>query len=216
MFHVKHFEPDQSVREYLGSLSLRQGGEQALPILARYVELLLRHASHRNLVSATQRSPEALWSHVFDSLQALSLPSVLSAPMLIDAGSGGGLPGIPIAIARPDASVLLVERGSAKAEFLELARALVPVRNIEVQCKELSLISSSAPVLARALVQPGAWPALVRNSGLCGTWIIYSTENNRADWEQAAATCDLTINSTHEYTLPGKSATRSILEFTRR
>ena len=216
MFHVKHSDLRPSILEYLDSLALGQRAEEAVSRLESFAEVLLKQASRRNLVSASQRNPEAVWSHILDSLQSLSLPSIRTAPILIDAGSGAGLPGIPLALARPDATVWLVERSSAKAEFLELARALVPVMNIEVQSKELKALSSAAPVLARALVQPEAWPALVRGSRLTGSWIVYSTENNRKDWERAAKECDFAIKSAHEYNLPGKSAIRTILEFSRK
>jgi 16S rRNA (guanine527-N7)-methyltransferase len=51
---------------------------------------------------------------------------------LVDVGSGGGAPGIPLAIARPDAKVLLVESTKKKAAFLERAAAELGLGNLQV------------------------------------------------------------------------------------
>lgn len=55
-----------------------------------------------------------LYQHVMDSLAVL--PHI-TGPQIIDVGSGAGLPGILIALARPDWQVLLVESNQKKASF---------------------------------------------------------------------------------------------------
>jgi 16S rRNA (guanine527-N7)-methyltransferase len=88
--------------------------------LRRYVELL--RASPHNLLSA-RGLEEVEARHIPEALAfAGMLPS---GPRLLDVGSGGGLPGIVIAIARPDLSVHLMEATGKKADFLtEVARDL--------------------------------------------------------------------------------------------
>src|SRR5258708_38006387 len=54
------------------------------------------------------------------------------ATRLVDVGSGGGLPGLPLKIARPGLSVTLVEADQAKAAFLLRARAALGLREVEV------------------------------------------------------------------------------------
>lgn len=68
--------------------------------------------------------------HVLDSLSAVSLLS--QSRTIADVGSGAGFPGIPIAVANPDATVHLVERSGRRCGFLRNAVAVVPVPNARV------------------------------------------------------------------------------------
>lgn len=103
-----------------------------------------------NLVSAEDR--ERLWErHVADSLQLVPL-SADAGPAWIDLGSGGGFPGLVVAIARKDTRMTLVEANRKKASFLLQAahRARVAVR---VEAKRIEAVPP-APydvVSARAL-----------------------------------------------------------------
>ena len=217
MFHVKHPDARSLVRElFEASKSPRTSGP-VLDALAVFADLLLKHAGPRNLVAASQRNQESVWSHIYDSLQPLALPVCPQVPCFIDAGSGGGLPGVPLAIARPDAKVVLVERSASKAEFLELVRALVPLPNVEVEPRELESVLEDAPVeaaiLARALVQPRDWPRLLKSSKVTRPWIVFATDKNQTDWERSATECGLIIKASHKYSLPGSAASRVVLEF---
>src|SRR5687768_16711544 len=75
--------------------------------LAKYLDLLLAANQRMNLTRITDRAaPEV--QHVGDALTLLPfLPP--GNIRLADVGSGGGVPGIPLAIVRPDARVMLVE-----------------------------------------------------------------------------------------------------------
>jgi 16S rRNA (guanine527-N7)-methyltransferase len=61
--------------------------------------------------------------HFVDSLLCLGVAAFPSGGSVIDVGSGAGLPGIPLMIARPDLRVTLLEPAARKAAFLELAAA---------------------------------------------------------------------------------------------
>lgn len=68
------------------------------------------------------RDPEGVLTvHLADSLVALELDVVRCAASVADLGSGAGLPGLPLAIALPEARVSLVESNRRKCEFLERA-----------------------------------------------------------------------------------------------
>ena len=62
-----------------------------------------------------------LLSHVLDSLSCFLYRPIFRAGNLIDVGSGGGLPGIPITIVRPDLQTTLIESIGKKAAFLRYA-----------------------------------------------------------------------------------------------
>ena len=89
--------------------------------LSRYLDLLLAANAKMNLTRITDRA-EAQRLHVADSLTLLPfLPA--GEHRLVDVGSGGGVPGIVLAIARPDAKVVLLEATKKKADFLRRAAA---------------------------------------------------------------------------------------------
>jgi len=90
-----------------------------LQTIARYLELIAAWSKKARLTAVT-RPAEAVRVHILDSLQCLSA-GFPDGAAVIDVGSGAGLPGIPLKIARPDLSVTLLETSSRKAAFLELA-----------------------------------------------------------------------------------------------
>src|SRR3954462_13041389 len=82
-------------------------------LLARYLDLLLAANERMNLTRITERAAAEI-QHVGDALTLLPyLPA--GAFALADLGSGGGVPGIPLAIARPDARITLIESTRKKA-----------------------------------------------------------------------------------------------------
>lgn len=101
-------------------------------LLGRYLDLLLEANTRFNLTAVRDR--EAAWSrHVIDSLTILpGLEALEPEAALIDVGSGGGLPGIPVAIARPDLKVTLLEATGKKAEFLRQCVQQLPLPNVNV------------------------------------------------------------------------------------
>jgi 16S rRNA (guanine527-N7)-methyltransferase len=70
-------------------------------------------------VNLTRVTPDRFWArHVDESLDLLALAAPAQRSAVVDVGSGAGLPGMVIAIARPDLRVVLVESTRRKAAFL--------------------------------------------------------------------------------------------------
>jgi len=84
--------------------------------LGRFCERLAAANESINLTGITDPEGMAV-RHVLDSL--LALPLLEGSRSLMDLGSGGGLPGIPLAIARPDLAVALVESRERKVAALD-------------------------------------------------------------------------------------------------
>lgn len=112
MFHVKHVEgapvpePPAEAVEVFG---------ERLPVARRYAELLAGPGVERGLIGP--REVERLWDrHLLNSAAIAEL--LEPAEKIADIGSGAGLPGIPVAIARPDLSVTLVEPLLRRSDFL--------------------------------------------------------------------------------------------------
>ena len=107
-------------------------------------DLLALVAADRRAATAVRSPAEAVHVHVADSLSALPLldqarPAPGQALRVVDIGSGAGFPGLPIAIARPQAEVDRLEATARKCEFLEEARdalALAAVRVVNARAEE--------------------------------------------------------------------------------
>lgn len=96
--------------------------ERQLEQMEAHFQLLLRWNEKLNLTRITDL-PEAVTRHYAESaFLATHLPGVAGL-RIADIGSGGGFPGVPLAILRPDARVDLVESRTRKAAFLREATA---------------------------------------------------------------------------------------------
>ena len=87
--------------------------------MLRYARLLATY--DRANVIGTKDIDEIVLRHVLDSLSCFLFRPLSGVERLADVGSGGGLPGIPISIARPDLAVTLVESTGKKSSFLQYA-----------------------------------------------------------------------------------------------
>nr|WP_149360760.1 16S rRNA (guanine(527)-N(7))-methyltransferase RsmG [Lolliginicoccus suaedae] len=109
MFHVKQV-PDE-FRDAVESLFSAR-----LPLAQQYHDFLADAGVERGVIGP--REVERLWErHILNSA---AIESAIGHSMtVVDVGSGGGLPGIPLAIARPDLTVTLVEPMQRRTEFLQ-------------------------------------------------------------------------------------------------
>lgn len=96
------------------SIELDHGDEDKL---ATFLSHLLLVNQQFNL-TAIKDPAEAWVKHIADSLSLLPFLAALDAKNVADIGSGGGLPGIPLAIAMPNVSFTLIESTGKKARFL--------------------------------------------------------------------------------------------------
>jgi 16S rRNA (guanine527-N7)-methyltransferase len=101
-------------------------------LLSEYLDLFLHSAQLFNLTAIRDRA-EAWDRHVIESLRLL--PLLGPGTSLIDVGSGGGLPGMVLAIARPDLAVTLLEATGKKARFLEQTGRTLALENLTVLCQ---------------------------------------------------------------------------------
>jgi len=99
--------------------------------LERYLLLLLETNERFNLTAVTD--PQQAWMrHVLDALTLLPVLDACEARRVIDVGSGGGVPGIPLAIVRPQTQMVLLEATGKKAVFLESTVRDLGLGNVEV------------------------------------------------------------------------------------
>ncbi|MEE2906524.1 MAG: 16S rRNA (guanine(527)-N(7))-methyltransferase RsmG [Planctomycetota bacterium] len=99
--------------------------------LSTYLGLLYAANEHMNLTAI--RTPEEAWTrHILDSLSLLPVLSSVTADRIIDIGSGGGLPGIPLAITTPESRFVLLEATGKKADFLRDVVQKLDLGNVRI------------------------------------------------------------------------------------
>lgn len=127
-----HQEFVLAIRMWLESC---ERGLDALTLFTRFGLKVHEQAARTSLIARGDRS-QIFTRHVLDSLNPLTLFE--SAPRsILDVGSGGGFPGIPLAIAWPRTSVTLLESRDRKAGFLEMAVRDLGLENVKVVCDRL-------------------------------------------------------------------------------
>jgi 16S rRNA (guanine527-N7)-methyltransferase len=106
----------------------------ALPAGAdeRFATLLDLVAAEPAAITTVRDPAEGVDAHVADSLVALDLAPVRAAHHVADLGSGGGFPGLALAIALPEAHVALVESVGRKCAFLAAVAAELGLANVAV------------------------------------------------------------------------------------
>ncbi len=98
-------------------------------LVARLDPMLeLLENSHVSLSSVTDPD-EARNVHVADSVSGLACPEVREAASALDLGSGGGFPGVPLALALPDCNFTLIDSVGRKVEFVNQAISALELKN---------------------------------------------------------------------------------------
>jgi 16S rRNA (guanine527-N7)-methyltransferase len=115
--------------------------EEIISHFCRYINEIELFNSAYGLVG-TVNTEELVIRHILDSLAPLGKISLLlskntDTPQIADAGSGAGLPGIPLAIALPECKFTLIERMGRRAGFLYNTRAVLKLSNVTVEEGEI-------------------------------------------------------------------------------
>ena len=129
------------------ALGLRQSDESIYK-QSLYLELLLE--ANKNISLTGIKNPKgAVIKHTIDSL---SVSSAIEGEKIVDIGSGGGTPGIPLAIANPDKKFYLIDSVLKKIKFLDEAVKVLELDNIETICDRGENINklSADTVVSRA------------------------------------------------------------------
>lgn len=137
----------------------------------------------------------------------------LRPPTAIDVGSGGGLPGIPLAIARPELQVTLIDSIAKKTAFLLQAKAELGLANLQVvtgRVEDFRPESGFDVVTSRAFSDLKEFVALTRHLlKPTGRWLamkgLYPNE------EIAQLPAGVKVSADHELVVPGLEASRHLI-----
>ena len=169
-------------------------------------------AAEPSAITAVRDPVEGADVHVADSLVALEQPAVRTARRIADLGSGGGFPGLALAIALPDARVALVESVGRKCAFLATAVAQLGLANVEVVNARAEAweegLGAQDLVVARALAPLAVLveyaAPLLALGGTLVAWKGRIGAAEEADGRAAAAALGMTApQATHVEPFPG-------------
>ncbi|MDE2271611.1 MAG: 16S rRNA (guanine(527)-N(7))-methyltransferase RsmG [Xanthomonadaceae bacterium] len=179
--------------------------------LLAYLDLLVKWNRAYNL-TAVRDPTDMVARHLLDSLAILPY---LHGSTLADLGSGAGLPGIPLAIARPDLAVTLIESNGKKARFLREAVRNLPLANVTVvQARVQDASGRFDTVTTRAfasLPDMLAWGGHLL--GGQGRWLALKGRVDPA--EVKAVPAGFRLLAVHPLDVPGEHGERCALELAR-
>jgi 16S rRNA (guanine527-N7)-methyltransferase len=201
---------DGAVRLGLG---LPAGAPRAL---AAYLALLAKWNKVHNLTAI--REPDRMVTHhVLDSLSVLPALAALGDPLdgarVLDIGSGGGVPGIPLAIARPDWHVTLCEPSHKKSAFLAQAAAELPLPNVDVAASRAEDLRAPQPyriVVSRAFSDLDTF-AQAALPHLAARGLIVAMKGVLPQEELSELPAGIEVVATPALAVPGLEATRHLI-----
>jgi len=112
--------------------------------LLAYLDLLEKWNRTHNLTAILDPG-QMITHHLLDSLAVLPHLPARPGLRIVDVGSGGGLPGIPLAVCRQDWLVTLIDSSLKKAAFLRQAAIELSLRNVDVVAERVETYRAATP-----------------------------------------------------------------------
>lgn len=183
-------------------LVLPPGAEEKLQ---GYLALLTKWNRVYNL-TAIRAADQMVTHHLLDSLAVL--PHLGDVRTLVDVGSGGGLPGLTLAICRPDLRVDSVEASQKKAAFQQQAKIELGLANVSIHCSRIEAVTGTFDVaISRAFAELADFVRLAghlarRLLAMKGTYPYAELERLPSGWRLA---------DTVKLDVPGLDAERHLI-----
>ncbi|MBA3033748.1 MAG: 16S rRNA (guanine(527)-N(7))-methyltransferase RsmG [Gammaproteobacteria bacterium] len=189
----------------------------AVEQLTAYLALLVKWNKVYNLTAI--RDPEEMVTHhLLDSLVILEKlqKSALvgrresgEAFTLADVGSGAGLPGLVLAIARPDWSITSIESVDKKAAFQRQVKIELGLANVSIHCGRVEDVNETfAAVISRAFASLGDFVRLAGHLSPC----LWAMKGAYPADEITALPTGWRMSASHELKVPGLNAERHLLQ----
>jgi 16S rRNA (guanine527-N7)-methyltransferase len=186
---------------------------------AAHLDLIVEANRYFNLTRITDPRESAI-KHVLDSVVPWQL--FAGARQVLDAGSGAGFPGIPLAVVLPETRFTLSESIGKKARFLESVWGKLDLPNVTITAERAEAVTRDGAidfVTARALAPISRVldlfaPALKRGMRM----MLYKgpdTGQEIAAAERAARKLNVSVRVVLEYDLPDSLGSRAIVEIAR-
>lgn len=191
--------------------ALQESGHgQAAEQLVRYVELLERWNQAFNL-TAVRDPAEMVTRHIMDSVVVMPF---IKGGSLADVGTGAGLPGIVLAILRPELDVMLIDSNGKKTRFCRQAATELGLQNVAVEhvrVEDYRPVERFATVVSRAYASLEDFVSSTRhllNEG--GTFL--AMKGAYPHQELSALPAGVHLHAVHPLQVPGLDAKRHVVE----
>ena len=126
----------QDFSELSGSILQEMGVVVTSKQLGMFRQYLVLLDKWNQVYNITSVAPKSMWvsTHLYDSC---SIISTLPSGFLLDIGTGGGFPGLPIAIAQPERDVVLLDRSEKKTTFLKQVVIELGLKNVVIETSRI-------------------------------------------------------------------------------
>jgi len=184
-------------------------GRDARSRLLQHLELLEKWNKIHNLTAIRDKA-RAVSAHLLDSLAVVPY---VKGKRVLDAGSGAGFPGIPIAVARPDIQVDLLDSSHKKCAFLRQAVAELGLKNACAVCERVESWRPSARfdwIVSRALAELREFIALTAHL-LAPGGVVAAMKGIYPFEEIERIPPDFRVRQVHALAVPGLHAERHLV-----
>jgi 16S rRNA (guanine527-N7)-methyltransferase len=170
---------------------------------------LLEHWNRAYNLTAVRDPVEMVTRHLLDSLSVLPW---VRGQRLLDAGSGAGLPGVPVAIARPDLDVTLLDSSGKKVRFLNHVRRELGLQNVhpvQSRLEEYEPPDGFDAIVSRAFAGLASYAAAARH--LAGTALLLAMKGRYPARELAELPDWVRVQSVEKLSIPGLQEDRHLV-----
>lgn len=165
----------------------------------KYISCIINWAKSHNIVSSKFSRKEII-ENILDSIAGASFLS-FSSPVY-DAGSGGGFPGVAIALIAPEISFVLVESDRKKCSFLRLIKAQLSIKNITIENERIEKLNNLNFLVTKAAFSPQNISIVTQSLKAGGEIAIWATQKNRQNFIEALNEAGLKMKNEYAYELP--------------
>lgn len=177
--------------------------------LQRFLDVLVRWNRVYPLTSV-RSSEQMVVRHLLDSL---SIVSYVDGPNVLDVGSGAGIPGIPLAVARPECRFVLLDSHGKKTRFITHAAGQLDLANVKVaraRVEDYAVEIGFDTVISRAFSSLGEFASLAGH--LCGrTGCLLAMKGRLRSAERDALPAGWRVGEIHRLVVPGLEAQRHLV-----
>jgi 16S rRNA (guanine(527)-N(7))-methyltransferase RsmG len=157
-------------------------------------------------VCSRSETEYGLWEKIYDSIWLLQVLNVRDnlyfEEEIVDAGAGGGFPGIPLAIILKNQNFNLVESSRKKCSFLRIVRARLKLANVVITNARLESLKPAKLIVSKAAFSPQQVPVLASAASKGGEIVIWATPATCDQFILEFKYCDLNLAVRYDYELP--------------
>lgn len=199
---------ERQLAEGLRTLGIDLSAEVQAKLLA-YAAFLEKW--NRTYSLTALRDPALAVSHHL--LDSLAIVPYVGEGSLLDVGSGGGQPGIPLAIVKPELAVTLLDSNSKKTAFLQQAAIELGLKNVQVVTARVEAYQPAAPFVAitsRAFAELADFVGLTRHLlAPGGEWLAMKGQRPEAEMNKLPA--GVSVTAIHRLDVPGVDGERHLV-----